>query len=81
MANGQSSLFELTNQYGEQVAAVVQGEREVIGVLGIGMVVDNRVLFSPIGSLIVKQMIETMLYPIHDDELWLVCSKRSKKEF
>ena len=53
----------------------------MIGVLGIGMVVDNRVLFSPIGSSIVKQMIETMLYPIHDDELWVVCSKRSKKEF
>ena len=60
---------------------MLQGEREVIGVLGIGMVVDNRVLFSPIGSSIVKQMIEAMLYPIHDDELWLVCSKRSKKEF
>ena len=60
---------------------MLQGEREVIGVLGLGMVVDNRVLFSPIGSSIVKQMIETMLYPIHDDELWLVCSKRSKKEF
>ena len=81
MPNGQSSLFELKNQYGEQIATVIQGKQGVIGVLGIGMVVDNKKLFSPIGSSSVKQMVETMLYYNIDEELWCVCSRRDKNGF